>query len=104
MREMTDGDLARVRAAVQLRERCVRAALAHHERVELTPRHEYARATFDAVEQIIRADERAKVAEQIASYRGPDPSPALPAWWAGYTEAIRDAAAIARHATGGDHG
>ena len=48
---------------------------------------------------------RAQVAEEIADHPGPDPSPALPTWWAGYTEAIRDAAAIARaHTTGGDHG
>ena len=96
MREMTDGDLARVRAAVQLRERCVRAALAHHERVELTPRHEYARATFDAVEQIIRADERAKVAEEIAQ--------AIDAAPQGHCIGC-DAAAVARaHTTGGTDG
>lgn len=96
MREMTDGDLARVRAAVQLRERCVRAALAHHEWVDLTPRHDYARATFDAMEQIIRADERAKVARAI------DALPEARHCGCGWGSVVRvDAVAAARqHTTG----
>lgn len=58
-----DAYLERVRAAVQFRDRCVQAAMKHHERVDLQPSRHYARATFDAIEELIRADERARLAE-----------------------------------------
>lgn len=54
-------DLARIKAAVRLRERCVEAALTQQRNAGLTPHHQYARASFDGMEQIIRADERARV-------------------------------------------
>lgn len=61
MREATSEDLARMRAAVQLRERCVRAALDRYRRVDLQPIDTYARAAYDAMAPLIRADERAKI-------------------------------------------
>lgn len=33
-----------------------------------------------------------QIADEIVDYPGPDPSPASPAWWAGYTEAREDCA------------
>lgn len=39
---------------------------------------------------------RAKVAAEILDNPGPDPSPASPAWWAGWVESQQTAAAIAR--------
>lgn len=36
------------------------------------------------------------IADLIDDYPGPDPSPRSPAWWAGYEEAKRDCALIAR--------
>lgn len=38
---------------------------------------------------------RAQAATDIRSHLGPDPSPASPVWWAGYTEALSDCAKIA---------
>lgn len=61
MPEMTAEDLARMREAVQFRDRCVKAALAHYKRVDLRPVDTYARAAFDAMEALIRADEREKI-------------------------------------------
>jgi len=59
--EATAADLARMRAAVQFRDRCVRAALEHYRRTGLQPIDTYARAAYDAMEGMIRADERAKI-------------------------------------------
>jgi hypothetical protein len=51
-----------------------------------------------------RANTRAVVAEEIAraiaENPGPDPSPANPAWWAGWAEGRDDAARIAREIGG----
>jgi hypothetical protein len=41
-----------------------------------------------------------RLAEEIAAHPGPDPSPASPAWWAGYREAIADAARLVRESSG----
>jgi hypothetical protein len=38
---------------------------------------------------------RAQAAADIRAHLGPDPSPANPAWWAGYTEALSDCARLA---------
>jgi hypothetical protein len=61
MGEATAEDLARILAAVRFRDRCVQAAVEHYGRVGLRPVDTYARAAFDAIEQLIRADERAKI-------------------------------------------
>lgn len=63
MPEATPEDLARIRAAVQFRDRCVKAALEHYRRVELRPIDTYARAAFDAMEGLIREDERRKISD-----------------------------------------
>jgi hypothetical protein len=61
--EATAEDLARIRAAVLFRDRCVKAAVEHYRRVDLQPIDTYARAAFDAMEGLIRADERAKISD-----------------------------------------
>jgi hypothetical protein len=38
---------------------------------------------------------RAQAAADIRAHPGPDPSPANPTWWAGYTEALSDCARLA---------
>lgn len=43
-----------------------------------------------------RDEGREAVAADIEEHPGPDPSPASDVWWAGYSEAQRDAARIAR--------
>lgn len=53
-------DLSRFRDAVRLRDRCRTAAMAHHERCGLTPSLAYANATYDAIADLIREDERAR--------------------------------------------
>ncbi len=55
---MTGPDLSRFRDAVRLRDRCRQAAMAHHVRCGLSPNVGYANATFDAIVDLIRADER----------------------------------------------
>jgi hypothetical protein len=55
---MTLPDLSRFRDAVQLRDRCRRAAMEQHERCGLTPSVVYANATYDAIAELIREDER----------------------------------------------
>lgn len=62
MREATSADLARMRRAVQFRDRCVKAAVEHYRRTGLRPIDTYARAAFDAMEQLIRDDERERLA------------------------------------------
>lgn len=62
MPEMTAADLARIRRAVLFRDGCVEAALDHYRRVDLQPIDAYARAAFDAMEMLIRADERQRIA------------------------------------------
>lgn len=66
MPEMTAADLARIRAAVQFRDGCGKAAKAHYLRVGLRPIDTYARAAFDAMETRIRADERRWMTEALA--------------------------------------
>lgn len=61
MPEATAADLARIRAAVLFRDRCVRVALDYYERVGLQPIDTYARAAFDGMEALIREDERRKI-------------------------------------------
>lgn len=51
-------DLGPLRDAVRLRDRCRRAAMAHHERCGLAPSFVYANATYDAIADLIRDDER----------------------------------------------
>ena len=58
MREMTAADLARIKAAVRLRDRCLEAAMAAHERAGLQPSVAYAYSTYDAVVDLFREDER----------------------------------------------
>lgn len=48
--------------AVQFRDRCIRAAVEHYRRVGLRPIDTYARAAFDAMEAMIRDDERERLA------------------------------------------
>lgn len=63
MPEMTPEDLARFGRAVRFRDGCVKAALAHYRRVGLRPIDTYARAAFDAMEDLIRQDERDKISD-----------------------------------------
>ncbi len=60
---MTAPDLSVIAAAVRLRDRCTTAAVAHHERAGLAPSMQYARATYDAIAELIREDERRRLAE-----------------------------------------
>jgi hypothetical protein len=55
---MTSPDLSRFRDAVKLRDQCRQAAMAHHERCGLSPSGGYANATYDAIADLIREDER----------------------------------------------
>lgn len=48
------------------------------------------------LERAVRRQVGAFIADLINDYPGPDPSPASPVWWAGYAEAKRDCALIAR--------
>jgi hypothetical protein len=75
MGEATSEDLARIRNAVLFRDRCVKAAREHYRRVGLRPVDTYARAAFDAMERLIRADERERLAEtarRVLDERGDD--------------------------------
>lgn len=58
----TAADLARVRRAELFRDRCVKATLDHYRWVDLEPVDTYARAAFDAMEMLIREDERQRIA------------------------------------------
>lgn len=58
MNEITDKDWAAFRAAVRLRDRCRVAAMEAHERAGLVPSGTYANATYDAIVEVIREDER----------------------------------------------
>jgi predicted RNase H-like nuclease (RuvC/YqgF family) len=55
-------DLQPFAKAIRLRERAVKEAKAHHERSGLIPSSMYARATFDAIVNLIREDERERIA------------------------------------------
>ena len=55
-----------------------------------------ARAAVDVARPAIRRQVAEEIALWILDYRGPDRSPASPAWWAGYAEAQQDCAQIAR--------
>lgn len=61
MPEMTAADLARFKAAVQLRDRCVQLAVERMEyrgqRVDAAA----ARTTYDAIAEVIREDERERL-------------------------------------------
>lgn len=67
MPEATAEDLTRMHAAVQFRDRCVKAALDRYRRIGLRPVDTYARAAFDAMEALIRADERRRIGEAVAA-------------------------------------
>jgi len=54
-------DLSRFRDAVQLRDRCRQAAMAHHERCGLPPSFAYANATYDAIAELVREDQYRKI-------------------------------------------
>jgi hypothetical protein len=58
--EITAKDLTRIRHAVQLRDRCRAAAVANGERLDIPISPVQANVAFDAMEQIIREDERAR--------------------------------------------
>jgi hypothetical protein len=60
-------DLSRFRDAVRLRDRCRQAAMQHHERCGLTPSFQYANATYDAIAELIREDERRRLGIEVAS-------------------------------------
>lgn len=62
MAEMTGADLARIRAAVLLRDRCVKAAVERMSYRGQRVDESAARTAFDAIEDLIRADEREKIA------------------------------------------
>jgi hypothetical protein len=55
-------DLRAFAKAVRFRDSAVARAVAHHSRTDLQPSSHYARATFDAIEGMIREDERAALA------------------------------------------
>lgn len=67
-----------------------RAEFAEARDAGLQRRHETREA------RAIRRQVAVFIADMIDDYPGPDPSPASPAWWAGYEEAKRDCALIAR--------
>ncbi|PWR08591.1 hypothetical protein DKT68_15355 [Micromonospora acroterricola] len=56
-------DMAAFARAVRFRERAVQAALEHFVRIDMYPESMYARAAFDAMEGLIREDERERLAE-----------------------------------------
>jgi len=56
-------DLSGFRDAVRLRDRCRQAAVEQHERCGLTPSVVYANATYDAIAELIREDERRRIAQ-----------------------------------------
>ena len=58
MREMTGADLARIRRAVQLRDRCNDAAVAAGERLGFPLSPEQANVAYDAMVDLIRAHDR----------------------------------------------
>ena len=76
-------------------EAAVEAALPHLRayQIELQTRIGYALGRKEALEE---------AASWIEDYHGPDPSPANPTWWAGYTEAQRDCARMVRDIGKGD--
>jgi hypothetical protein len=70
MPEMTAADWARFRRAVQLRDRCNDAAVADGARLGLPVTQVQANVVHDAIEDIIRADERRRVADELAAVDG----------------------------------
>lgn len=70
---MAEPDLSKFAAAVRLRDRCTAAAVAHHERAGLAPSSQYARATYDAIAELVREDERRRLAALIDDLTDPDP-------------------------------
>jgi len=61
MPEMTDDDLARFKAAVRLRDRCVRLAVKRMDHCGQRPDQQAARITYDAIAEVIREDERERL-------------------------------------------
>lgn len=59
---MTTPDLSAFARAVRFRDRVTAAAVSYHERVGLVGSMHYARATFDAISELIREDERERLA------------------------------------------
>jgi hypothetical protein len=57
---MPEPDLSQFRAAVQFRDKCREAAMAGHRRAGLAPSIGYANSTYDAIVDLIRADERTR--------------------------------------------
>jgi len=55
MGELTEADLARLRASVRLRDDCVRAALEYARRLGIALAGHQARAAYDAMSPLIRA-------------------------------------------------
>jgi hypothetical protein len=70
----------------------------------LAPDQRGTREEADRLIAVIRAQERAKAGEDAAraveENPGPDPSPAIPAWWSGWVEGRDDAVRIVREVTG----
>lgn len=60
MPEMTPDDLARIRNAVRLRDRCVHAAVDRGRYLDIRLTDTQARVAFDAMEDLIRADEQTR--------------------------------------------
>ncbi|MEV0214275.1 hypothetical protein [Micromonospora sp. NPDC050695] len=56
-------DMAAFARAVRFRERAVSAALDHFARIDMRPESTYARAAYDAMAELIRQDERDRLAE-----------------------------------------
>lgn len=61
MPEMTADDLARFKAAVQLRDRCVKLAVERMIYRDQRVDEQAARTTFDAIIEVIREDERERL-------------------------------------------
>ena len=68
----------------------------YREAHEEARKHGLAARQETRVERAIRRQVGEEIALWILDYHGPDPSPASPAWWAGYTEAQQDCARMAR--------
>jgi hypothetical protein len=63
MSETSPPDMDRFRDAIRLRDRCREAAMAHHEHCGMPPSFAYANATYDAIVDLIREDERRRQSE-----------------------------------------
>jgi hypothetical protein len=61
---------------------------------------ELQRAVLPAHDARVRAQAGEDAARAVEENPGPDPSPAIPAWWSGWVEGRDDAARIVREVTG----